>query len=118
MRVGTLRESYLHDMSVYGTEDWLAKHRRYAHAEAARVLLADPNGESWGELFSPDALVRRRALKRTSFKLPLRPFFRFVYQYILRGGFLDGRQGFRYCLLLARYEGFIAEEIVKQGRKG
>ena len=69
-------------------------------------------------LFSRNALARRRALKRMSFKLPLRPFFRFVYQYFLRRGFLDGSQGYRYCLLLARYEGFIAQEIVKLERKG
>jgi glycosyltransferase involved in cell wall biosynthesis len=118
MRVGTLRESYIHDMSIYGTGAWLAKHRRYAHAEAERVLLGNPPGESWAGLFSRDALVRRRALKRMSFKLPFRPFLRFIYQYCLRGGFLDGSQGYRYCLLLARYEGFIAEEIGKMGRKG
>jgi glycosyltransferase involved in cell wall biosynthesis len=118
MRVGTLRANYIHDMSIYGTEAWLAKHRRYAHAEAARALLGNTPGESWVGLFSRDALARRRALKRMSLRLPFRPFFRFIYQYCLRGGFLDGRQGYRYCLLLARYEGFIAEEIVKLKRKG
>jgi glycosyltransferase involved in cell wall biosynthesis len=117
MRLGTLKEGYLHDLSIYGTDEWLAKHRRYAKAEAARVLLGGSREDSWGELLSKDALVRRRALKRLSFKLPLRPFLRFVYQYGLRGGFLDGRPGFRYCLLLARYEGFIAEEISRQRRK-
>ena len=117
MRLGTLKEGYLHDMSIYGTDEWLAKHRRYAKAEAARVLEGDSQGR-WGELLSPDALVRRRSLKRLSFKLPLRPFLRFVYQYGLRMGFLDGRQGFRYCLLLSRYEGFISEEMAKLRSKG
>src|SRR5580658_2737663 len=68
MKVGTLRENYLHDMSIYGTDAWLAKHRGYARAEAAKVLLGSPGKDSWGELFSSDALVRRRALKRASFK--------------------------------------------------
>ena len=57
--------------------------------------------------------MRRRAIKSLSFALPLRPLFRFAYQYGLRGGFLDGKQGLRYCLMLARYEGFIAEELAK-----
>jgi glycosyltransferase involved in cell wall biosynthesis len=118
MRLGTLRESYLHDLSIYGTEAWLAKHRQYARAEAARALQDASGKGSWGELVSTDALARRRALKRLSFRLPLRPWLRFGYQYGLRGGFLDGRQGLRYCLLLARYEGFIAGEISRQRRKG
>src|ERR1700690_2264821 len=113
MRVATLRESYIHDISVYGVDDWLAKHRRYAKAEARKTLLERPEHESWRHIYSSDALLRRRALKRLSFQLPCRPVFRFAYQYVLRRGFLDGPQGFRYCLLLARYEGFITDEIHK-----
>lgn len=118
MRLGTLQESYLHDISIYGTDEWLEKHRRYARAEAARMLQGASQEGSWSELLSSDALVRRRALKRLSFKFPLRPLLRFVYQYGLRGGFLDGRQGFRYCLLLSRYEGFISAEMTKLRSKG
>jgi glycosyltransferase involved in cell wall biosynthesis len=118
MKVEALRESYLHDLSIYGTEAWLAKHRRYARAEAERVWLGRHERESWGDFFSPSTLVRRRALKRVSFRLPFRPSLRFIYQYCLRRGFLDGKQGFRYCLLLARYEGFISDEIDALGRKG
>jgi glycosyltransferase involved in cell wall biosynthesis len=114
MRLENLREGYLHDLSIYGQDAWLAKHRRYARAEAEALSQGrGAEGASWGRLFSPDPLVRRRALKRLSFALPLRPAFRFAYQYGLRGGFLDGAQGLRYCLLLARYEAFIAQEIPK-----
>jgi glycosyltransferase involved in cell wall biosynthesis len=112
MRLANLREAYEHDLSVYGREAWLAKHRRYARAEA-EALLQPAEGASLGPLFSADPLARRRALKRLSFALPLRPALRFAYQYGLRGGFLDGAQGLRYCALLARYEGFVAEEIDK-----
>jgi hypothetical protein len=55
--------------------------------------------------------VRRRALKQLSFHLPGRPALRFLYQYFLRRGFLDGRAGLRYCRLLFRYEQFAAEEL-------
>jgi glycosyltransferase involved in cell wall biosynthesis len=113
MRVETLRGNYLHDLSVYGVDDWLAKHRRYAQAEARKTLFERAAHESWRDLYSSDAILRRRALKRLSFLLPFRPAFRFAYQYVLRRGFLDGTQGFRYCRLLARYEGFIADEIHK-----
>ena len=72
-----------------------------------RALLAGP------------ALRRRRALKHLSYHLPGRPALRFIYQYLLRGGFLDGRAGYRYCRLLARYEGFASDEIsrLRAGRQ-
>jgi glycosyltransferase involved in cell wall biosynthesis len=110
MAMANLRQNYLHDLSVYGTESWLAKHRRYARDEA-QAFLGTSAAAAWSGLFSADRLRRRRALKRLSFVLPLRPAFRFAYQYVLRRGFLDGRPGFRYCCLLSRYEGFIAQEI-------
>ena len=112
MRIENLKSGYLHDISIYGNDAWIEKHRRYAKAEAiAQVTQLD--GASPSLLLSSDPLVRRRALKRLSFKLPFRPAFRFAYQYFLRRGFLDGSPGLRYCMLLARYEGFIEDEISK-----
>ncbi|MCC6414945.1 MAG: glycosyltransferase family 2 protein [Opitutaceae bacterium] len=108
MRLRPLRANYLHDLSSGGDEDWLAKHRRYAQAEA-REQRQDLAAGGFSELFAKDALRRRRALKRLSFKLPCRPWLRFAYQYVLRGGFLDGAPGWRYCRLLMRYEQFIDE---------
>jgi len=109
-RLDFLRASYEHDLSASGEDAWLEKHRRYAEAEA-RAHLESRAGDSSAGLFSSDRLQRRRALKRLSYVLPFRPFFRFVYQYLLRGGFLDGGPGYRYCRLLARYEGFAAEAL-------
>jgi hypothetical protein len=110
MRVERLRTNYLHDLSSGGEAEWLEKHRRYAGAEA-RAHLASADALRWSDLFSRTPLLRRRALKRLSYAFPFRPTLRFVYQYILRGGFLDGRPGFRYCRLLARYEGFTSAEL-------
>jgi glycosyltransferase involved in cell wall biosynthesis len=112
MRMENLREGYLHDLSVYGRQAWLEKHRRYARAEAAALAAASGDG-SWRGILSADPLARRRALKRISFAVPFRPTLRFVYQYLLRRGFLDGAQGLRYCILLTRYERFISEEIAR-----
>lgn len=109
-RMGWLTEGYLHDLSSGGTVEWLEKHRRYARAEA-RAHVAAEGGNDWRELLGADPLLRRRAVKRLSFRLPARPLLRFVYQYVLRRGFLDGAAGWEYCRLLARYEGFIGAEI-------
>ncbi|HZP61243.1 MAG TPA: glycosyltransferase family 2 protein [Opitutaceae bacterium] len=114
MRMGRLRENYLHEMMAGGVDEWLAKHRRYAREEAAAYLAA-PQPE-WQGLFSASALVRRRAWKKLSYSLPCRSTLRFVYQYALRRGFLDGAAGFRYCRLLARYEGFTARALREMKR--
>ncbi len=110
MRMERLHASYLHDLSSGGDEEWLTRHRRYARAEAEHLVthgLALP----WGDLFHREPLRRRRALKRLSYFLPARPALRFIYQYVLRGGFLDGRPGLHYCRLLARYEAFAVQEL-------
>lgn len=116
MRMGRLRANYLHDLSADGVDGWLAKHRRYAREEAGAFLAADA-GTGWPlrALRTGPALARRRAFKHLSYHLPGRPALRFIYQYLLRGGFLDGGPGYRYCRLLARYEGFATDEI-KQRR--
>jgi|SRR5580704_1846548 glycosyltransferase involved in cell wall biosynthesis len=109
MRMGRLQRSYHHEMMSGGEGAWLDKHRRYAREEAAAHATGAKPG--WPALFSSGALARRRALKYFSCALPCRPALRFIYQYGLRGGFLDGRAGFHYCRLLARYEGFISAEL-------
>jgi glycosyltransferase involved in cell wall biosynthesis len=110
LRMDYLQAGYLHDLSSGGESEWLERHRRYARAEARHLV--DRNATSgWQEIFSSDRLQRRRALKRLSYLLPARPLLRFVYQYILRGGFLDGRAGLHYCRLLSRYEAFTGDEL-------
>jgi len=111
LRLGTLRTSYLHHLSTSDEADWLAKHRRYAAAEVASHLSPDTPPFRFSDLFSRKKIARRRALKRLAFHLPLRPQLRFVYQYILRRGFLDGLPGLRYCRLLMHYERFIHEAL-------
>lgn len=110
MRLDRLHANYLHDLSSGGEAEWLEKHRRYARAEAKNH---SRNAAAWrpADLFSRNPLQRRRALKHLSYSLPCRPALRFFYQYVLRGGFLDGKEGRRYCELLAQYEGFAAEEL-------
>jgi len=111
MRMNTLRTSYLHDFFAAGESNWLAKHRRYASAEVAAHLSPDTPPFRFADLVSRKKITRRRALKRLAFHLPLRPQFRFFYQYFLRRGFLDGLPGLRYCRLLMHYERFILEAL-------
>jgi glycosyltransferase involved in cell wall biosynthesis len=112
MRLARLRHSYDHNLSSQPESEIRAKHIRYARAEAAAFMASRRTLSALGKaLKSSEPLVRRRALKEASYHLPARGFLRFVYQYVLRGGFLDGRAGFAYCRLLAVYEHAIAGEI-------
>jgi glycosyltransferase involved in cell wall biosynthesis len=116
MRMGHLRHGYLHDISAPDESAWEAKHRSYAREEAAAFLAQPRSGLH--ALWSRSPLERRRALKHLSYRLPARPLLRFVYQYLLRGGCLDGPGAFRYCRLIARYERFATEALRDLRAKG
>lgn len=115
LRLGRLQAGYTHDISVESDADWEAKHRKYARQEAQKILQESAGaGTLLRQLWTGPALERRRALKHLSYLFPARPLLRFIYQYFLRGGFLDGPSAFRYCRLLARYEGYATAELKRQ----
>jgi glycosyltransferase involved in cell wall biosynthesis len=112
--IGTLREPYLHFPFSKGLKAWFAKHNRYSTVEAERGLaLRRTKRPGSRALLSRDATKRRRALKDLSIWLPLRPILRFLYLYVLRRGFLDGRPGLAYCQLMALYERMVVLKTVE-----
>ena len=113
MRMGYLQHTYEHEMVPNGSAEWLAKHRRYAREEAQHAARLAPI-PVWRQLCSRDGLRRRRALKALSLRLPCRPVARLLYQYVLRGGFLDGRHAWEYCQLLSAYERYVDEALRAQ----
>ena len=111
-RIGMIKEPYLHYSFSKGIEEWFDRHNRYSSMEARETLDALKMEKiHWKGLFSVDRPLRRKALKHLSFRLPLRPLWRFVYMYFLRLGFLDGRSGFLYSRLLSTYEFMIAVKV-------
>lgn len=112
MRMARLRHSYRHNLSAQTESELIAKHARYARAEAAAFVCGGrPPAALWRDLVGSASLPRRRALKALSHHLPGRGVLRFFYQYLLRGGFLDGRAGLAYCGILSRYEADVQREI-------
>lgn len=115
LRLAKLSHPYDHNLSSQSEADIRAKHARYAKAEAATFIATSrPVSRLLKDLRNRDALIRRRALKELSYHLPARGLLRFIYQYLLRGGCLDGIPGLVYCRLLAHYERCIANEIRAQ----
>lgn len=101
-----LREPYVHYNFSKGLADWVDRHNRYSSDEAQR---ARPDRSSAMRLIA-DAVAgnsteaRQQAKKQLADRIPFRPLVRFLYGYIWRGGFLDGRAGFHYCMLMALYD--------------
>lgn len=101
-----LNETLYHE-SLKGFDAFMERHVRYARLEAEEILRARQHG--WGEQrqgrFFGTWPERRRFLKvRVWYRLPFRPAVRFVWIYLIKRGFLDGRPGFVYASLLAIYE--------------
>lgn len=105
-RMEYLREPCLHFNFSKGIEEWMARHKGYARAEAEEISRGG-HCLDWRGLFRGDAVRRRASMRALSYRLPCRPFLRFIYVYLLRAGFLDGCEGFTYSRLLAVYESMI-----------
>ena len=115
---GRLQSHFEHYTFNKGLDAWFDKHNRYSWQEAVESLKSVASSQ-WSviELFTRDAVARRRALKELSFRLPCRPFLRFAYMYLLRFGFLDGLPGYHYCRMLAIYEYMIVLKMKEIRRR-
>jgi glycosyltransferase involved in cell wall biosynthesis len=98
--VGYLDNDMLH-FAFPNIHTFMEKHNRYSNWEA---IVQHQQGESEDSGEIGDLLSRRRRLKNLSRSMPFRPTLRFLYAYVFRGGFLDGKAGYVFCRLLAIYE--------------
>jgi glycosyltransferase involved in cell wall biosynthesis len=114
---GRLQNHLLHYSFNKGITAWFDKHNRYSSAEAREMLSSVNRDFEFHELFHPDPVVRRRAIKELSFRLPARPTLRFLYAYFVRGGFLDGAAGYHYCRLTSAYEHMISLKALEFRRR-
>lgn len=98
--VGYLRNDLLH-LDERPLEAFVARHNRYSSLEATERLKAlrthNPTRLT-ADLFG-DPVVRKRFLRERIWpRLPAKPLMLFLYMYFLRLGFLDGWQGFAFCM--------------------
>jgi glycosyltransferase involved in cell wall biosynthesis len=115
--VGELKGHLLHYSFNKGLADWWIKHALYASLESQEGLKSLSQPLDYAGLISPaDPVRNRRALKNLAARMPFRPFLRFAYGYLARGGFLDGRPGLDYCLMLAAYEHMIVLNMRERRR--
>lgn len=110
--VGDLKHLLLHE-DRRGLEHFIAKHNRYSTLEAHEIYASHDNWPGFIP-FLKDRVRRRRFLK--SRILPIIPavwVLRFLYMYIFKLGFLDGRAGWYLSLFISSYEFFIRMKYIE-----
>jgi glycosyltransferase involved in cell wall biosynthesis len=118
-RVGYLRSDLLH-LDRRGLEAFVARHNRYSSLEAAARLKAEQDAPDRAQL--PVSLLaspvqRKRFLRERVWpRLPARPLVLFVYMYVLRRGFLDGRAGLALCTFHAFQEFMVGLKLAELRR--
>jgi glycosyltransferase involved in cell wall biosynthesis len=82
---------------------FMEKHNRYSNWEA-RLAVEDGLRRDSGDSLQSPKVRFRRLLKKCARRLPFRPTLRFLYVYIVQGGFLDGKEGYYFARLHGVYE--------------
>ena len=100
--------------------EYLTKHIRYADLESdewVKMRMGEGKEARAGRLFR-DILKYRLWLRRDIWpRTPMRPLIRFLYMYIWKLGFLDGKPGWHLAMLMASYEymiGLLYDEKLDQ----
>lgn len=96
-----------HRMSL---SEWVARHNRWADAEVDELLNLGTTEVITGNL-SGTPVEKKRALHGLYNSLPLfiRPFLLFLYRYVFRLGFLDGREGLIFFVLQTFWFRFLVD---------
>jgi glycosyltransferase involved in cell wall biosynthesis len=98
---------------------WIRKQNEFSDWNAHRRMaqLKDPL-PSLGHVFSGDPVKMRKWMKALFIRMPAKPTVLFLYLYVYKRGFLDGRAGFYFCRLRAMHELNICAKVfeLRQGR--
>lgn len=99
-KVKSLRNDFM-DYNRKDLNAWISKHNEYSNEEAKRLFT---DRKLKGANVFGNQYQRKRWIRRTIWtRLPplIRPVFYFLYRYVVRGGFLDGKEAFMYHFLHA-----------------
>jgi glycosyltransferase involved in cell wall biosynthesis len=100
--------------------EWVVRHNRWADAEADELL---SGGHATGVTarLAGNPVERKRALRGGYNRLPwfLRAFLLFLYRYVVRLGFLDGRAGLIFFVLQTFWFRFLVDaKLYERAQKG
>jgi glycosyltransferase involved in cell wall biosynthesis len=109
--VSNLENHLIHYPFSKGLAWWFERHNKYSSMEASLLCEELKNSVPWKLAFSKDPVKRRKFQKQFIYRLPGRPLLIFFAFYIIRGGFMDGIEGYRFCKLRKTYETMIDLKI-------
>lgn len=102
--IGLLQQHIEHFPFNKGIERWIDRHNDYSRREALAMPKERLQPVPWRKFFSRDPADRRAAMKSVYCRMPARPLMVFLYLYLWRRGFLEGRSGYHYASLRMSYE--------------
>lgn len=111
-------EHDLIDENLKGIGEWFERQNRYSTKDAEYELARESADVDWAGLMSGDGLRRRASLKQLAARLPFRPTLYFLYSYVWRRGFLDGRDGLMFCRMKAVHQRMVESKKHDLRRKG
>ena len=110
------QHGWRHEGFSKGIDQWIDRHNHYSSDEVELVLRLRKESLRLADCLFAEPVARRRALKVLVARLPARPLLGFLYKYVWRRGFLDGRAGLHYCLLLMAHDLHICVKLWERQR--
>ena len=97
--------------------EWTQRHNRWADAEVDEVMSPSAGAIQGGK--SGDPVAEKRSQRGLYYRQPLflRAFLLFLYRYIWKRGFLDGREGLIFYVLQTFWFRFLIDAKIYERRK-
>ncbi len=112
-KAGYLKNDLIHE-NLRDMEFWIAKHNRYStqNAQLYYELIQKKTSDGLQRRLLGNQAERKRLIKERIWPyLPCRSLLFFMYLYIFRLGFLDGKQGFIFCLMQGIFQEFVTVKL-------
>jgi glycosyltransferase involved in cell wall biosynthesis len=112
-RAGYLKNDLIHE-NLRDMEFWIAKHNNYSTQNAIiyyNTIQGKTSGSVRSRLLGNQAERKRFIKERIWPFLPCRSILFFIYLYIFRLGFLDGKQGLIFCLMQGIFQEFVTIKL-------
>jgi len=117
-RVGRLKHDYL-DVITSDLHTWTLRHARWAGLEAREMMADHDAARRVRPALSGSPIERRRWMRERLYaRAPLfvRAFLYWFYRYVVRLGFLDGRQGLVFHFLQGCWYRFLIDATIYEAR--
>jgi len=117
-KVGRLEHDYL-DVITSDLRTWTLRHTRWAGLEAREMMADDHAAHRVRPALSGNPIERRRWMRERLYaRMPLfvRAFLYWLYRYVLRLGFLDGKQGLVFHFLQGCWYRFLIDATIYEAR--